>query len=234
MPWTGTALVARGEERMPGPNLMRDRIEERLATLGLSRNAASRKAGLATSYVADLLEGRSKNPQPSRLSALAAALECDVGYLLGTQGTPRLRAGQSDVLSFPGAEARMPLTLKLYAVNLTDPDGFFPMNDNETIPYVPAQSVEGRTEQSYAVAIASDMNAPRYLPGEVAIVSLRQPISPGCFALIRKTDDRAAIFRIDSVGSDAVNISTLKDGEKSAIRRSEIKAIHRVIASFEH
>lgn len=234
MLWKSAAVAAQGNLRMPGSNeVMRDRIIERLDTLGLSRNEASRKAGLSTSYVADLLEGRSKNPHPTRLAMLADVLECDVEYLQGSQRKLR-SGGTGEVVPFPTPESRMPLTLKMHTVNMTDPDGFFDMRDDDVVPYVPSQAIEGRAENAYAISVASDLNAPRYFPGEVAIASTRRPITPGCFAVIRKTDDRAAIFKVDGIEADVVRVSTLKGGKIAPVKRDEIKDIHRIVAAFEH
>lgn len=57
---------------------------------GLSGNALAKAAGLRQSQVWDLESGRRDNPTVNVLAAIAQALECGVGDLLGDAGT---RAG---------------------------------------------------------------------------------------------------------------------------------------------
>jgi len=68
--------------------ILKKRIRERLATLGLSANGAGRKAMLGTSYVNDILSGKSRNPVPHRFAKLAAVLGCHPDWLMGGEGEP--------------------------------------------------------------------------------------------------------------------------------------------------
>lgn len=66
-----------------------DRVQERLHALQLNPAETARRAGLARTFVADLLHGKKKTVRNDGLAALARALECDVDYLTGAQETPR-------------------------------------------------------------------------------------------------------------------------------------------------
>lgn len=220
---------------MPALEKIRERIRDRLAATGLSANEASRRAGLGLSYVNDLLSGKSKNPVTTRLAQLATVLECDLGYLQGTQDV--LIAGE--VVPFPSANAGKPegeamgtRGMPLYSVNLSDPDGFFGMNDDDAAPFSPLGTVESDAN-AYCVSVTDEANAPRYMPGEVVIVSTRKPVSTGSFAVIRLEDGRGLIRQVVSITPTEIDLKALGDGSTHKIARSEVRSIHKIIGSVE-
>jgi phosphopantothenoylcysteine decarboxylase/phosphopantothenate--cysteine ligase len=75
--------------------VVRSRLERRLADLELAATTVSKKAGLGKTAVLDLLQGRNKNPGLLTLVAIAEALDCDIEYFLGSartsQGSPSMR-----------------------------------------------------------------------------------------------------------------------------------------------
>lgn len=68
--------------------MLQDRIQKRLGELRRSARDVSLGAGLGPDAIRTILSGRSKSPRGETLAALARQLECDVGYLLGTQHSP--------------------------------------------------------------------------------------------------------------------------------------------------
>jgi imidazoleglycerol-phosphate dehydratase len=74
----------------PLTEVVKDRISSRLKALGISKFAAAVNAGLERGFINDLFIGRKSMPRGKTLQALAQALECDVGYLLGMQEEPSL------------------------------------------------------------------------------------------------------------------------------------------------
>lgn len=64
------------------------RILERLSVLGLSQAEAARRAGVAPSWLSDLLAGRKKSVQTHKLNHMAQALLTTRAYLLGETGDP--------------------------------------------------------------------------------------------------------------------------------------------------
>ena len=60
-----------------------DRIDERMNATGLTDRGASVKAGLSPDFVRTLRRRPDAHPRSDTLSALAAALECDVRFLIG-------------------------------------------------------------------------------------------------------------------------------------------------------
>lgn len=68
------------------PQTLATRVQHRLTALGLSREAASRQAGLNVTYVRDLIEGRTRTPLASKLARLASALKTTPEWLLEGRG----------------------------------------------------------------------------------------------------------------------------------------------------
>lgn len=63
-----------------------DRIEKRLAAKGLKRAQASKLAGLNTTYIRDLIDGRVKNPRTEHLAKLAEVLDTTPEWLSEGRG----------------------------------------------------------------------------------------------------------------------------------------------------
>jgi hypothetical protein len=73
-------------------DLTRNRVRERIETLGLNPIEAARIAGFERTYFHDLLNGKKHTIREKNLPAAAQALQCDADYLTGVQDEPR-RAG---------------------------------------------------------------------------------------------------------------------------------------------
>jgi transcriptional regulator with XRE-family HTH domain len=66
-----------------------DKVRERIEALDTNPAELARRAGLARTFVSDLLAGKKKSVRGEGLMALANALACDPEYLTGGQATPR-------------------------------------------------------------------------------------------------------------------------------------------------
>lgn len=64
-------------------NVLKMRLSERIDALGTNAAAVSRKAGLGTTAVYDILNDKNERPGIATIQALAAALDCSVAYLIG-------------------------------------------------------------------------------------------------------------------------------------------------------
>ena len=61
--------------------LIKQRIEMRLAQIGMSASALEQKAGLSSGAVRSILLGRSSNPTINTLTAIARVLDCSISDL---------------------------------------------------------------------------------------------------------------------------------------------------------
>ena len=71
---------------------IRDRISERLETLGKNPFEVARNAGFERTYVNDLLRGHKQSFRRGAVVKIAEQLDCDPEYLTGEQDQPRLKA----------------------------------------------------------------------------------------------------------------------------------------------
>ncbi|MBB4398688.1 S24 family peptidase [Bradyrhizobium sp. ERR14] len=214
----------------PALDTIKSRVEERVAAAGLSKNEASRRAGLGLSYVNDLLAGKSLNPTRESLAKLGQVLDTDADYFFGTQGTPRISSHPvSNLLPIEMPQSTAG-TIPLFHIGLPDPDGFFPLvaerRASWTSPLLVSRDV-------YAITVPDDCMAPRYRMGEVALVSPSKPVVHGGFAVVRQTDDRVAIRQIITISADKIVVRCLDTNADIDLPRKNVKALERVIASCE-
>lgn len=215
----------------PRLETIKERIEERVLVLNASRNELSRRAGLGLSYVNDLLSGKSLNPTKEGLLKLAPILDCDFAYLVGEQPTPRINANGRPSPAptgrdFSGSSAKL---VPLYQIGLTDPDGFFPLNDSRRAPWM----IPVGDSDVYCITVPDDTMAPRFRIGEVVIVNPSKPVAHGGFAVVRQTDDRVAIREIVTISPDKISVRLLSDTSIIDIPRSQVKSLERIIGSCE-
>jgi SOS-response transcriptional repressor LexA len=72
-----------------------------MAQLNTNAAAVSRKANLGTTAIHDILSGKNRKPSYDVLCAIANALDCDVGYLIGEQRPPRMPQRHERVAPIP-------------------------------------------------------------------------------------------------------------------------------------
>lgn len=68
--------------------IIRERVEARLAALHVNRWEAAKSAGFDRAFINDIIVGRKKRLQPRSLERLAEILECSPEYLVGAADQP--------------------------------------------------------------------------------------------------------------------------------------------------
>ncbi|MBO6511534.1 MAG: helix-turn-helix transcriptional regulator, partial [Roseibium sp.] len=66
-----------------GETIIQRRIRSRIKELGTNPKAVATRAGLGSTAIRDILDGRSKSPRENTLRKIAKALNCDTAYLTG-------------------------------------------------------------------------------------------------------------------------------------------------------
>ncbi|WP_315786996.1 MULTISPECIES: XRE family transcriptional regulator [unclassified Bradyrhizobium] len=211
----------------PQLDIIKERVTERVARMKTARNELSRRAGLGLSYVNDLLSGKSLNPTKEGLIKLAPILDCDYAYLVGEQDTPRTAA---TAIAAQNVEpvALVMKQISLYQTGLTDPDGFFALQNSRRAPFVMPL-----TNDVYCIAVPDDTMAPRFRAGEVVIVNPDKQVVHGGFAVVRQTDNRVAIREVVTISIDKITVRMLSDGTIVELPRAQVKSLDRIIGSCE-
>jgi transcriptional regulator with XRE-family HTH domain len=204
------------------------RIKERLGALGIAEREASRRAGFSLGYVGDIISGRSKSPEMSRLVKLSAVLDCDVEYLIGTQDSPR-KGGSAESRSFRQAGDGNAL-LELYSAQGLATSPWFLMCA-EPSAKVGALPQLANVVNAYAVTVPTNHNEPRYGAGDVVYVNPALPPREGDSVFVCRTDGTAAIGKLEKFNG-GVRIGFLKPGvEATTIPLEEIRSIHRIVGA---
>lgn len=214
----------------PALETIKARVEERVTAAGLSRNEASRRAGLGLSYVNDLLSGKSLNPTRESLAKLGAVLNTNVEYFFGEQDVPRITASSDAIARTESPGTAGTVQIPLFHIGLTDPDGFFALNANRRSSWA-SQIVTD--PDAYCVTVPDDTMAPRYRIGEIVIVSPSKPVLHGGFAIVRQADDRVAIREVVTISPDKISVRCLNSEKTIEIPRSKVKSLDRIVGACE-
>jgi transcriptional regulator with XRE-family HTH domain len=227
----GGLVVKRGQTH-PAIETIKERVEERRTAANLSRNEASRRAGLGLSYINDLMSDKSKNPGHEGLVKLAALLDTDVDYFYGKQPFPRKEGyitSRPAIATIADDNGAILASLPLYQIGLTDPDGFFSLPESRRTPW----PMPVANSDVYCVTVPDDMMAPRFRVGEVVIVNPSKPVLHGGFAVVRMADERVAIREVVKIASDMICVRSLNDQAIQEIPRANIKSLDRIVGSCE-
>ena len=173
------------------PDSMIDRIDERLAALGMTRSAASIAAGLNAHAIRAIAEGRSRNPRRDTIEKLATVLNCSTEWLMfgdpnGGAGSSTHRHLAEDQATFrpanqgPALPPRetMPKDVPVLGTAAGSDDGAIQMGAGE-IDTVRRPPGLRNARDLYAVYVEGDSMEPRYSAGDLVYVSPHKPVRIG-------------------------------------------------------
>jgi transcriptional regulator with XRE-family HTH domain len=75
--------------RHSASNIIGIRLKMEMARQGLTSVELARRADVKTSFIYDILNGKSANPSPVKLAKLAESLHCSIAYLIGSVEDPK-------------------------------------------------------------------------------------------------------------------------------------------------
>ena len=187
---------------MSDVNALLERIDQRLAALGLNDRAASMKATGKPDSIRNIRRGRL--PRADTLDRLATALKCSSDWLLGkaTEAAPgetRGFAGRSAAIGGslpPSTDPPPPLhqarpsldravaNLPILGIAVAGKEGFFELN-GEVHGYVERPAPLYGVQDAYALYVEDESMVPRYMPGELIFIHPRRPITKDCFVVVQ-------------------------------------------------
>lgn len=165
-----------------------DRIDKRLNEMGLSRSAASIKAGLSVDAIRNLARKPNRIPQGETLSKLAAFLDVSTDYLLSGNGEdlPKSNASPAPV-SIP-AIATMPRDVPVYGTAsgsvMGAAQGAWQMT-SDPVDYVRRAPGLATARDAYALYVENDSMEPRFPPGELVFIHPGRPVRSGDVVVIQ-------------------------------------------------
>lgn len=165
-----------------------DRIDKRLKELGLSRSAASLKAGLSVDAIRNLARKPDRVPQGDTLSKLAAFLNVSTDYLLIGDGNnlPEPNASSAQV-NIP-AVATMPRDVPVFGTAsgsaMGAEQGAWQMT-SDPVDYVRRAPGLATARDAYALYVENDSMEPRFPPGELVFIHPGRPVRSGDVVVIQ-------------------------------------------------
>ncbi len=225
--------------------LIRAIIEEKHLSMG----ALSRAMGKNHAYLQQYLErGVPRHlPEDARV-LLAQSLGLDESALRDSpepkKGTGRDKFSASIGLHSPlsivarGTTDKTIDKIKVLGMAECCPDGCSLWN-GDVVDLIDRPPSLAGVPNAYAVFIAGDSMADRYLPGEAAYIHPGKPVTPGCFALVQihPKDDgeapRAFLKRLVKRSGDKVILSQSNPPKTFTLKVSEVISMHRVVGSAE-
>jgi transcriptional regulator with XRE-family HTH domain len=162
--------------------------------------------------------------QPEKVSELMELLEKVTGQLqASTTLSPKIPVFTSHYFkntpwaSHPAAEASA-----LDGLPLNEPSDWLPC---------PPELIT--VHNAFAYTVVNDEMAPRYNPGDIVFVHPQKPLMPGCFALIVKNDDTAAVRQFVKSNGDTFTLKSCQEDKEETLPMSAIKGIYRIVGSRE-
>lgn len=239
------------------PSTLHRRIGERLAALGLSREAASRAAGLNKTYLRKLMERPGAVPGADRLAQLASVLETSTAWLLGQTDDPspsRAAADPSvppprDAAPLKPASTETPRSSKLHQLMRFDERGRRMLEiygmaagsvagqfsiSNDPIAEVPAPPALANVVGAYVLMTRGDSMVPRYFPNDHLYVNPHQAVRPGDHVIIQtRLHDNSGtetwVKRYDGEKDDTILAWQYNPPGEILFKKRYVMHVHRVL-----
>jgi transcriptional regulator with XRE-family HTH domain len=212
---------------------MRLRTRARLKQMRVSAREASEMAGLGLSFVNDFLSGRSKKPSEDNIIKLAEVLEMSISQLVASGDVPGGSAPPTSLGGSGGGNHQIMVPLYAVGANIAMNQAFLPFTGDPVgmLPTLPSlEHVRG----AYAFTVPNDMNAPRYMAGEVVYISPAASPRVGDFVFVKFQNGEAGVARLAAADGESVGFDFIGAPEKlrsRSVNAEEIASIHRIIGS---
>lgn len=234
------AGIFRDNARMPDEPI--ERIDERLAALGLTDRRASLLATGKPDLIRDIRR-RGSLPKIEALAALAEALETTVEYIKFGQRTGAVvaerRTGFEDGPEGIAIGATLPRTLQVYGSVLGgDPgldDGKVESHEvTEVIDWIRRPSMFDGRPDVYALYVTGSSMEPRFEPGDPVVVDPKRPPRPGDDVIVQLygEDGRVTLSLIKRLVRRTATELQLRQYNPDitfAVPLARVKDIHRVV-----
>jgi SOS-response transcriptional repressor LexA len=219
-----------------------DRIDERLAVMGLTDRQASLLATGKPDTIRDIRR-RKRLPKIDTLAALAEVLETTVEYIkfgkdTGAQLGER-RTGFESGPDGPRLGASLPRTLGVYGTVLGgDPhlDGA-PIETHEltdVIDWIRRPAIFDGRRDVYALYVTGSSMEPRFEPGDPVVVDPKRPPRPGDDVIVQLIDHddvvrTSLVKRLVRRTATSLELRQYNPDITFTVPLSRVKEIHRVV-----
>ena len=222
-------------------NMLILRINQRLATLGISAQAASKRATGAKDTLRKILDGTTKNPRIDTIEKLANVLETTPEWLMAKTDDASLNAAGeqqriSQTYSAEAAESGQDVPVLGTAAGSHLRGAFQLMGGY--VDMVPRPPALRGAKDIYALYIEGESMHPRYSPGDLIFVHPHTPAVQGDPVVIQSqiTDAdpvEATIGILDRRTEKSIVIKKFNPPREIEINRATVRKIHKVLTTNE-
>ena len=209
-----------------------DRIDERLAALGMSARAASLAAGGSADLIRSLKNGSTRSPRAETLIRLASVLETTPDWLLGADSTPapgkRMKEDQ--------ASTRTPIKqLPIHGLAAGSFTGSFSMS-HDPVEWIACPSGLANVKDAYGLIVTGSSMEPAFFPGDYVFINPNRPPRLGDHVVIQEAREGGivtTIARFERVTESHVIVSKYNPLSQIKIDRKAVLMVHRVMTVRE-
>lgn len=222
-----------------------NKINERLKATGLSKRAASLKAGLGPDIIRDILRGQSKSPSVDTIKKLSEVLGTTAAYLMSEntgQVTDKINLDHPQDLTEPlQRSTQKPPVLQSMARDVlvrgtvvAGDDGDFRFN-GDVVDRVRRPIGISPDADVFGLWVQGDSMSPRYNRGDLVFINTTRPAEIGCDVVVElhpeASEQAGACFLKGLVKVTASKLVLVEYGPKRRefeIERRRVKQLWRV------
>lgn len=238
----------RGADRIPHmakrPEMIQDRIQQRLEALRLNPSEAALKGGLNRETIRKLLTNRDQVPQGKTLQKLADALEVSQHWLLTGNDPEEISRTMpnltGDARAAPVAVPTMhelPYDLPVYGTAAgSHLRGAFIMEG--ITDYVRRPIALVGAKDAYAIFVEGDSMAPEHRHGSLRVAHPNRPYGPGDTIVVQTMNGpmenmEATIGNYLRKTADHLEIQKLNPPATVRISMSNVRKVHKILTQNE-
>lgn len=209
-----------------------DRIERRLAELGLTPEAASKKAGLSRDYLRKVL---ARQAMPRHVRELATALEVTPTWLLAVDEASAAAGPRQFTVSaerLPDAAADVPVWGTAAGSHT---EGAFQLRAGDAIDYVPRLPGIANARNVYAIYIENDSMWPEHNPGDLRYINPDRPPRPGDSVVVQMQDPDGDVTATIGhfIRRTRLGVTIGKLNPRVEIELDAVREVHKVLTVNE-
>lgn len=225
-------------------NLLIQRVNQRLQTLGKTAQRASIEATGAKETVRKILDGTTKHPRIDTLQKLAGVLDTSVEWLLGETDDPSRSVSEQTITNVRPAQVQVPQNNSmpknipvLGTAAGSHSRGAFQLS-SDPVDYVrrPPGLIDARN--IYGLYVEGDSMDPQFPAGELIIINPHKPARFGDAVVVQckgadNDETEATLGILRSRNEKHVVIGKHNPKAEISILRSTVVSVHKVLTMSE-
>lgn len=249
-PLTAAAMMRDNGTMARAPEILAERIDQRLDELKMSASKASREATGGPDTIRDIRR-RGVTPAADKLAALAEVLGTTTDWLLGKVDNPAQPESEIVLKELPRQwrgeqKPDLPVLATGYCDDLTV-DGEsgdaqverVQLEIDTVIRYVTRPAMLTGVKEAYAIYFHGSSMEPVFEQGDIGVVDPRRPPSPGDYVVVQLNDGLSddvmtvLVKRLVRATSTWVELEQFNPAMHFRLPRRQVARMHRILSRAE-